>query len=398
MAMACAMAWGLAACESDDTDFSSLTSDRWEDDGSGSDGEVVAVKDFDIDTTPLAESETFSADDNDYVENSTFDYQVTISYSGTTATLTGDVERVSVSQTGAHVVITSNVKDMEYVLTGASANGSLKVYSDYKFKLTLNGVQLTNPTGAAINNQCGKSLYVVVADDTNNVLQDGASYTATGEEDQRGTLFSEGQMIFSGKGLLSIYANAKNGIASDDYIRFRPGTNIYVNSTVNNGVKAKDGIYIAGGVLNIEVSGDGAKGLNCDMGIDVAGGRTTVITSGKSVIEANDTSSCAAVKCDSTLTITGGTLNLKSTGEGGKGINSKRDVIVKGGEINVVTLGEKLNSSPKGIKADENISISGGYIYSYSAASSPIEAKGTLTVAPGYATYNPGERLWEVYY
>ena len=398
MAMACAMAWGLAACESDDTDFSSLTSDRWEDDGSGSGGEVVAVKDFDIDTTPLAESESFSADDNDYVENSTFDYQVTISYSGTTATLTGDVERVSVSQTGAHVVITSNVKDMEYVLTGASANGSLKVYSDYKFKLTLNGVQLTNPTGAAINNQCGKSLYVVVADDTNNVLQDGASYIAAGDEDQRGTLFSEGQMIFSGKGLLSIYANAKNGIASDDYIRFRPGTNIYVNSTVNNGVKAKDGIYIAGGVLNIEVSGDGAKGLNCDMGIDVAGGRTTVITSGKSVIEANDTSSCAAVKCDSTLTITGGTLNLKSTGEGGKGINSKRDVIVKGGEINVVALGEKLNSSPKGIKADENISISGGSIYSYSAASSPIEAKGTLTVAPGYATYNPGERLWEVYY
>ena len=398
MAMACAMAWGLAACESDDTDFSSLTSDRWEDDGSGSGGEVVAVKDFDIDTTPLAESETFSADDNDYVENSTFDYQVTISYSGTTATLTGDVERVSVSQTGAHVVITSNVKDMEYVLTGASANGSLKVYSDYKFKLTLNGVQLTNPTGAAINNQCGKSLYVVVADDTNNVLQDGASYIAAGDEDQRGTLFSEGQMIFSGKGMLSIYANAKNGIASDDYIRFRPGTNIYVNSTVNNGVKAKDGIFIAGGVLNIEVSGDGAKGLNCDMGIDVAGGRTTVITSGKSVIEANDTSSCAAVKCDSTLTITGGTLNLKSTGEGGKGINSKRDVIVKGGEINVVALGEKLNSSPKGIKADQNISISGGSIYSYSAASSPIEAKGTLTVAPGYATYNPGERLWEVGY
>ena len=185
MAMACAMAWGLAACESDDTDFSSLTSDRWEDDGSGSGGEVVAVKDFDIDTTPLAESESFSADDNDYVENSTFDYQVTISYSGTTATLTGDVERVSVSQTGAHVVITSNVKDMEYVLTGASVNGSLKVYSDYKFKLTLNGVQLTNPTGAAINNQCGKTLYVVVADGTNNMLQDGTTYTMTGEEDQR---------------------------------------------------------------------------------------------------------------------------------------------------------------------------------------------------------------------
>jgi hypothetical protein len=392
------MAWGLAACESDDTDFSSLTSDRWEDDGSGSGGEVVAVKDFDIDTTPLAESETFSADDNDYVENATFSYQVVVNFDGTTATLSGDVDRVDVSQTGAHVVITSTMKEVEYVLTGTSTNGSLKIYSDYKYKLTLNGVQLTNPTGAAINNQCGKTLYVVVADGTNNMLQDGTTYTMTGEEDQRGTLFSEGQMIFSGKGMLSIYANAKNGIASDDYIRFRPGTNIYVNSTVNNGVKAKDGIYIAGGVLNIEVSGDGAKGLNCDMGIDVAGGRTTVITSGKSVIEANDTSSCAAVKCDSTLTITGGTLNLKSTGEGDKGINSKRDVIVKGGEINVVALGEKLNSSPKGIKADENISISGGYIYSYSAASSPIEAKGTLTVAPGYATYNPGERLWEVYY
>ena len=69
---------------------------------------------------------------------------------------------------------------------------------------------------------------------------------------------------------------------------------------------------------------------------------------------------------------------MKCTGEGGKGFNSGADINIYGGDINVVTLGAKKNSAPKGVKADRNISILGGRFYSYSANSAALDVAGTL--------------------
>ena len=82
----------------------------------------------------------------------------------------------------------------------------------------------------------------------------------------------------------------------------------------------------------------------------VRGGRTTVITSGNPRVKSDDSSSCAAVKCDGSFIMTAGMLNLKSTGEGGKGINSDKDISIISGELNVVTLGDKGVASPKALK------------------------------------------------
>ena len=379
----------FSACVNDDTDFSSIIN------GSGG----FEIKTIAVDSTDYAEgTETIPTSEsnsayNDYVENSTFNYTVTVKYSGTSATIIGSVDKVTATVTGGNVTIKSKQKGVNYVLTGSCSNGSFKIYSDNKFMLTMSGVTLTNPNGAAINNQCGKSMYVVLTSGTTNTLTDGTSYTTqVSGEDMRGTFFSEGQVIFSGGGKLNVYANCKNGIASDDYIRFRPGNKIYIKSTVSNGVKANDGVYINGGVLNIEVLANAAKGINCESNITVSGGRTNILTSGASVIEQNDTSSCSGVKCDSVFTMTAGVMNLKSSGEGGKGLNAGIDIKFSGGELNVVANGTKLNASPKGIKSDKDINISGGELYSYSALSSPIDASGTLNVSVGYTTYNNKER------
>ncbi len=396
--LALTLAAATTACQSDDTDFSAYTNGNKGGTGETTE-ETIVPMDIAIDESDLDEpAETFSADDNDYVENSTFSHQVNIHFDGTEATVTGDVENLTVNKSGAHVTITSTQKDMAYTLSGATNDGSLKVYSENKYKLELNGVKIANPTGAAINNQGNKTLYVVLAEGTENTLTDGTTYTSTGNEDQRGTLFSEGQMVFSGKGKLIVLAHCKNGIASDDYIRFRPGCKVYVNSTVNNGVKAKDGLIVGGGVLNIEVRGNGAKGLNCDKHVEILGGRTTIITTGNAIVEDADTTSCAGIKCDSTFTMRAGTVSIKSSGDGGKGVNANMNLYFTGGKLNVVTLGTKGLSSPKGIKSDMDISISGGGIYSYSANSNPLDAKGSLTVAPGYATYTNKERLVEIAY
>ena len=155
----------VTACTSDDTDFSDIINDVVE-------PVVVAV-----DSTALAEQRDVVVTDptseayNDYVENSTFNRTLLIRYAGEQATVSGTVSGVTVSTNGAHVTVTSTVGRLNLRLTGASSNGSLKVYSENKYRLSLEGVTLTNPNGAAINNQCGKTLYVVLADGSSPIVR-----------------------------------------------------------------------------------------------------------------------------------------------------------------------------------------------------------------------------------
>lgn len=383
------MTFLMSACVNDDTDFSDII------DGDDS----YVPKEIKFNTAPLEEGEeTVPSGDNDYVENSPARYKVTVIYNGESARLEGDVNRVKSTIEGGHVTINSVVSRMEYILTGISTNGSFKIYSENKMKVTLADLQLTNPNGAAINNQCGKSMYVELLAGSSNFLADGPDYNMVEGEDMKGTFFSEGQIIFSGAGTLQVRSNGRNAIVSDDYIVFRPGNVINVSNTAGNGVKANDGIFIRGGVLNIETKGDASKGLNSELDMEISGGRTTIITSGNAIGQENDASSCAAIKCDSLFTVTDGILNLKSEGEGGKGINCDKNILVSGGEVNVVTIGKKTVSSPKGIKADGNITFTGGSVYSYSKKSDAIDAELTFNYAEGYTSFKQENHLFEIVY
>ena len=188
-----------------------------------------------------------------------------------------------------------------------------------------------------------------------NTLRDGEQYAMIEEEDQKGALFSEGQILVSGKGLLNIYSVGKHCMASDDYVMVRPGTRLYLNSASGHGIKAKDYVYIKGGVINMEIAAEGAKGINCDSLVTIAGGRTTIINTGSTKLETDSlgqavTTACAGVKADYNMTMTGGTLNIKCTGDDAKGVNVAEPFLFTGGELNVVCTGQKVNVSPKGVK------------------------------------------------
>lgn len=363
----------LASCTNDDTDFGQLVPDR--------DFESLGVE---LDYSALTEpQETVPADDNDYMENNTFDAVVSISFSGSTAVVSGAGTGVSVQTDGAHVTVSSSTRSVEYVLSGASSDGSFKIYSRNKFKVVMNGVQLHNPHGAAVNSQCGKSMYVVLADGTANKLSCGSDFVFAGSEKQKGAMFSEGQILFSGTGSLQVESAYKSGIASDDYLLFRPGVHIDVSSTAGNGLKANDGIYIRGGVLNIQTSADGGKAINCEDSIKVSGGRTTAIATGTYLVEGTDTTNVAALKCDSSLIVSGGAFYLKSSGRGAKGIKANGDVLVSGGDVRVLALGASSESSPKAVKCDGKATVSGGSFYAYSKHSSAITADKGFSHADG---------------
>ncbi|RYF71936.1 MAG: carbohydrate-binding domain-containing protein, partial [Cytophagaceae bacterium] len=154
---------------------------------------------------------------------------VVIVYAGTTATVSNAFQDagVSVALSGADVVVTSTntTKEIVYALSGTATKGSFKIYSPYKYNITMKGLSLTNSAGPAINSQSSKKGTIHVVSGTTNTLVDGATYT-TSTEDQKGTIFSEGQLSFMGAGTLNVTGANKHGIVSDDYI--------YVSETTIN--------------------------------------------------------------------------------------------------------------------------------------------------------------------
>ena len=376
----------LVSCQKDDTDMDDIIAQY-----------MVQPVEIELDFSSLSEAPDVPVTDeddpsyNDYVENSPWSKEIAIHFEGENATVTGSVSGVAVVREGAHLTVTNLSGPVKFVVSGTTANGSLKFYGDKRFQLLLNGADITNPHGAAINNQGGKTLYVVLADGTTNRLQDGSTYTIIDEEeDEKAALFSEGQIIFSGTGRLNVYAVGRGGVRSDDYIRVRPGVQLYVNSTALDGLRANDGIILDGGMINVETTGAGAKGVRSGGVMRVNGGRLVAISSGDTRIETvdgiNDTTACAALYCDTLVTVNAGIIQLKATGDGGKGLNAKQDVAIGGGRFQAVATGTKELKKPKGVNVDGNFSISGGYFYTYSRRNDPLDVNGNTTVSPVYTT------------
>ena len=355
-------------------------------------GELTSFT-IDVDSTALSESETIDASDEDYIENNTFDNEILIHYDGNNATVSGEVTGVSVAVSGGHVTVVSTVKGVRYILSGNTNDGSFKIYGGNKYALRLNGVSITNPTGAAINSQCNKRGYIEIADGTWNTLQDGATYDTPADEDMKATLFSEGKLLFSGSGHLKVFANCKGGITSDDYILFRPGINIYVKNSSSNGIKANDAILMRGGVINVECSGAAAKGMKSEGYIQIDGGRFTAITTGGGEWDSddNDVNGSAGIKCDSVLTVNDGTICVKSAGQGGKGISCDDVMHFNGGTVKVITTGTvysygRYSTSPKGIKGDSDIYFSGSNVMVRATGgenSEGIESKSKIYITDG---------------
>ena len=336
--------------------------------GVTSDGDVTSFT-IALDKNALSESVNVDTNDDDYIENTTFDKTITVTFSQSgNASVSGDESGI-VSINGNDVIATNNTDlVIKYVLTGETSDGFFKLYSTKKQAIVLNSVSITNPDGAAINNQSKKRTFIVLNDGTKNYLTDGANYSdATDSEDMKGCFFSEGQLIFSGSGYLEVDANCKAGIRSDDYVRTMPKANIWVDASSGNGIRGNEAVILTGGVVNINVTGTADKGISTDGEVRIEGGRTTIFTSGGYEYDSdeNDYSACSGIKADSVININGGELNIKSTGTGGKGLNCDDEININDGVVRIITTGKRQKDSkgsvsPKGIKADGKINVSGG--------------------------------------
>ncbi len=386
----------MTSCSSEDpfSDFSDFGNSNWNNGGSMAGGSgnstttgSLATFDIAIDTgstEPANVATEYFPDEEDALENNAFTTEVRIDLSNPVAKSENGVQ---VTVNGGHVTVDhGETKKVCYVVSGTTTNGSLTVLGEKKYAVKLNGVNITNPDSAALNLLSGKRAFILLADGTTNTLADGTGGS------HKGALYCKGKLLFNGTGSLSVTGNTNNGIHSADYIAFNKGNNIYVKSTANHGIKANDGIFINGGIVNVEVSASAAKGINCESNIMVNGGRTTVLTTGNGTYDATDREAkgAAGIKADSALTVNGGELWLKSTGTGGKGINIDGNAIFNGGSVYIVTTGSQYKSnndtsSPKGIKADGNITVNGGRIWVRTGGTNGegIETKKELSITDG---------------
>ena len=299
----------------------------------------------------------------DFVDNYSTSNIFTINFSETGVTCNSSVSDVKYTITDkTHIVINSTRSKVGYIVRGTCSNGSLKIYSTKKFQITTNGLTLTNPKGPAINIQSGKTVYFTLGA-RETTLCDGETYAAPAlklnpdgteeKEDQKGTIFSEGQLIFNGTGTLNVTSKGGHAICSDDYIRVRSG-NINILSAAKDGFHTNDLFRVgrtasASPTITINASSDG---VDCGKGYVLIEAGKIEITSGGEAFNVSNTETPEAAN----FTINGGFIKATTTGEKAAIVKAGNNFTQGGGIIQGTVKG----GGSKIINCDGNIHITAG--------------------------------------
>ncbi|MBR1850008.1 MAG: carbohydrate-binding domain-containing protein [Bacteroidales bacterium] len=341
----------------------------------------------------------------DYSE-AEFDRTVAVVFSPSgdaTVTGTGSGQTVTVSGNGV-TIVNSGSEAVRYRLSGTTTNGYLKIYSPSVQAIELQGVSLTNPTGAAINLQGpeskpsqGVTTWLVLGGSSS--VADGATYTApaNADEDQKGTIFAEGPIVISGDGSLTVTSQGRCGLASDDYVCLNSGTVVIASSASTSvsgtdtikisALKSKDNFEVNGGSLTITATGTGAKGISGDGTAHFNGGKVSVVVSGSNFgssshqggnpwwQSSSDGVSAKGIKFDGDITFDGAVVSASSTNH--EAIESKSNITVNSGEIYAYS------TADDAINASQNITITGGNVCAHSTANDGLDANANIYIQGG---------------
>ena len=350
---------------------------------------------------------TDDADDN--ISNTEFTQTVQVAFSASgEATVSGTDADFAVTVSGNDVtIIYTGEEYVMYELSGSTTDGFFKLYSAKKQGLTLNGVSITNPNGAAINVQGptatpnkGKRTFIVLNGD--NALADGTTYSDTpSTEDEKAVLFGEGQFVFSGTGTLNVTATGKSGIVSDDYLHFMGDCSITVNMstsvTVSGSdtlkpacIKGKDYVRMTSGALTLISTGTGGKGISIDGNGYFNGGQAEIYAHGSNYgsggggggfpggggnSSSSSSVSAKGIKCDGNLVFTGGRVIVNSLAH--EAIEAKGSITVTDGEVVAIS------QADDAINAGSDFTISGGHVFGYSAGNDGLDSNGDFYIKGG---------------
>jgi hypothetical protein len=336
-----------------------------------------------------------------YVENIKFSRSVKIAFAGSDAHIDGTLgSDISIEKDGAYITVKSVASEpIEFVLCGKSEDGSISINAEGPVKLLLNSITLKSQRGDAILMGGKSHTYAVLADGSENTLSDCPNpemppfmmggmppmgpppgngrmpefgemppfmnrnieenpedyheqYGARMKKPKKkkkikidGTFVCTGPLTISGNGVLNITSNNKVGIKSKESLMFRPGNIVKVTAMAGKGVNAKNELYMHGGILNIDCSFSSDKALTC--------GRNMYFRGGHTVVKAGGGEASEGVESKFNMHIDGGTLEVAAQDDA---INSQGDLIINGGKVRAFSLANDA------VDSNCNIVINGGEV------------------------------------
>ncbi len=292
--------------------------------------------------------------------------------------------------------------------TGLSSDRNITINGDaavVNIKMTGNGTRgmkcdsTLTATAGTIDINCTGEPWAYGTTDTTNVkcakadyafILNGANFKCTTVKDEAEGIHSEGTALISG-GTLTL-------------------------NTYDHGIKTDGDMEITGGTINFTVTGTASKAIKPTGDLHVTGGTITgTVSGGGETYSDNSASAAACIKGKANAVIDGGTFNLTATGAGGKGMNFNGTLTINDGNITVKTSGAKFgessgggqgpggggwdpwgepgdtssdgSSSPKGIRAEGNLTINGGVITVTTTGgegAEGIESKANMYIKGGY--------------
>ena len=294
-------------------------------------------------------------------------------------------------QSGKNVTIT---KSGVYRVTGSAENVTIIVDAgdEDKVQLVLDGVSVTNADAPCIYVRNADKVFVTLSGD--NSLSVTGQFTADGDTNTDGVIFSKDDLTLNGAGSLTVNSS-DNGIVGKDDLKITGGT--YKITAASKAIEANDSIRVASGSFTIKAGTDGLHAENEDddsLGYIYIGGGSFSMSVGDDGIHAvslvqidGGTFTISAAECmegtyirindgtfdlsswddginaarkssaysTPTVEINGGTINITMSAGDTDGIDSNGDIIVNGGTISV--------SGNSTFDYDGTAQLNGGTIY-----------------------------------
>ena len=219
-----------------------------------------------------------------------------------------------------------------------------------KVQLVLDGVSVTNADAPCIYVRNADKVFVTLSGD--NSLSVTGQFTADGDTNTDGVIFSKDDLTLNGAGSLTVNSS-DNGIVGKDDLKITGGT--YQITAASKAIEANDSIRVASGSFTIKAGTDGLHAENEDddsLGYIYIGGGSFSMSVGDDGIHAvslvqidGGTFTISAAECmeGTYIRINDGTFDLSSWDDG---INAARKssaystpaVEINGGAINITTI------------------------------------------------------------
>lgn len=306
-----------------------------------------------------------------------------------------------------------------YIFSGTLNDGMIVVNAEDsdKIQIVLNDASVTSSTSAALYIIEADKVFVTLANDSENTLSNGGTFSAIDDNNIDGAVFSKQDLTFNGSGSLTVTSPADHGIVCKDDLVFTGGT--YTVNSASHGLDANDSVRITNSALSITSGKDGIHAENTDdtslgfiyvkdasldisaEGDGISSGNSMQINDGTiNIVSGGGSENSTKQSSDSWGNFMGGhgggmgggrpgrpgesqsqansnatTTDTEDSSTSIKAIKSSGDMLIKGGTFTI-------DSADDSVHSNASITVNGG-TFTIASGDDAFHADTTLTIADG---------------